>query len=487
MPRILIVDHETEERRALGAMLSDDGHTVTQATRAREAVEAVGGAPFDLVITSQNLPDGKGLQLLSACRDADPALPVVILTGVATVELAVEALRRGAFDFLTKPFTPDAVRAVVARAIERVGLRRENRLLRGEADRLGFASELLGDGPAMRAVKERIALVAPTVATVLISGETGTGKELAARAVHRGSSRSAAPFLAVNCAAFPDSLLDSELFGHEKGSFTGADRTRPGWFEAADGGTLFLDEAGEMSLPLQAKLLRVLTNRRIVRVGSRASRAVDVRLILATHLDLKSLVATGAFREDLYYRVAVVPVHMPPLRERPEDIPQLVERFLTAAAHDLKVPRRELSPAAMQKLCNYPFPGNIRELRNLIERACILSQGPTIGPSDFPLGGDADAGGAGAGADGEADPIRLCVRALPPILSLRETVDRLERELIIRAMEEGGGVQAEAARRLNLSRGDVGYKIRKHGMPQRWDHDGHSAHHAAFPTDAGPD
>jgi two-component system response regulator HydG len=453
VPRILIVVEDPIQRSALGALLRGDGHTVTDVGGASDAVAAVAAAPFDLVITGQKLSDGEGLQVLTACQDADLLLPVVIVTASATLELAVEALRRGAFDFLTPPFTADGVRAVVNRAVERIGLRRENRLLRGESDRLGFASELLGEGVAMRAVKERIALVAPTNATVLISGETGTGKELAARAVHRGSTRAAGAFLAVNCAAFPDSLLDSELFGHEKGAFTGADRTRPGWFEAADGGTLFLDEAGEMSLPLQAKLLRVLTDRQIVRVGSRTARSIDVRLILATHLDLKALVASGAFREDLYYRVAVVPVEMPPLRNRPEDIPQLVERFLRAAAQELKVPHRELSPQALQKLCAYAFPGNIRELRNLIERACILGQGATIGPTHFPLGGEDEAG---------ADPVRTCAIALPATLDLRQTLERFEKELITRALADAQGVQAEAARRLNLSRGDIGYKIKKY-------------------------
>jgi DNA-binding NtrC family response regulator len=457
VPRILIVDDDPTELGPLGGFLRQDAHTVTEAASEAEALAAVRDARFDLVITAQHLSAGEGLGVLSGCRDADPLLPVVILTGSATLALAIEALRRRAFDFLTKPFTPDEVRAVVERAVERVGLQRENQVLRGEFDRLGFASQLLGDGRAMRAVKERIALVAPTNATVLISGETGTGKELAARAIHRASTRSANAFLAVNCAAFPDSLLDSELFGHERGAFTGADRTRPGWFEAADAGTLFLDEAGEMSLPLQAKLLRVLTDRQIVRVGSRAPRSIDVRLILATHLDLKSLITTGKFREDLYYRIAVVPLEMPPLRSRAEDIPVLAEQFLKSAAKELKAPRRTISPQAMQKLCAYAFPGNIRELRNLIERACILSLSETIGPSDFPLGGAAD------DAPG-ADPVAACARVLPAALDLRETLEQLERELLTRALTDSGGVQAEAARRLNLSRGDIGYKIRKYGM-----------------------
>ena len=456
MARILIVDDEANMRRILSALLKGDGHAVREAGGAKDAIAAIASEPFDLVITDQKMRDGEGLEVLAAAQDADPALPVVILTAYATVELAVDALRQGAFDFLTKPFSPDAVRAVVKRAVEGVGLRRENRLLRGAVDRMGFTSELLGSSPAMAAVKERIALVAPTNATVLITGETGTGKELAARAVHAGSTRSAGPFLPVNCAAFPETLLDSELFGHERGAFTGADRSRPGWFEAADGGTLLLDEAGEMSLALQAKLLRVLTEHQILRIGSRAPRTVDVRLVLATHRDLKERVQSGEFREDLYYRVAVVPIEMPPLRQRPEDVPTLVEKFLADAARDLKVPRRTISPAALAKLQRYAFPGNIRELRNLIERACILARGDVIEPADFPLGAE--------DADGAADPAGRCARAAPFPLDLREFLDGVERAMLVRALEESGGVQAEAARRLNLSRGDVGYKVRKYGL-----------------------
>jgi DNA-binding NtrC family response regulator len=467
MARVLIVDDEANMRRVLGALLRGDGHVVKEAGGAKDAIASIGRDAFDLVITDQRMKDGEGLDVLAACQDADPALPVVILTAFATVELAVEALRRGAFDFLTKPFSPDAVRAVVRRAIERVGLRRENRLLRSEVGRLGFTSELLGGSEAMRAVKERIALVAPTNATVLVTGETGTGKELAARAIHHGSDRANGPFLPVNCAAFPETLLDSELFGHERGAFTGADRSQPGWFEAADGGTLFLDEAGEMSLALQAKLLRVLSDHQVLRVGSRSPRTIDVRLILATHRDLKQRVEEGTFREDLYYRVAVVPIELPPLRVRAEDIPPLVERFLVDAARELKVPRRTIAPAAMAKLQGYDFPGNIRELRNLIERACILARGEVITPNDFPLGdgvgGDDDDNGGAAG-DGNASPAARCARTATLPLDLRTLLDDIERELIVRALEESDGVQAEAARRLNLSRGDVGYKLRKYGL-----------------------
>ncbi|HSZ54841.1 MAG TPA: sigma-54 dependent transcriptional regulator [Tepidisphaeraceae bacterium] len=455
MARILIVESSSETRQAQAALLEKDEHAVTEAAGAVEAGALLASLPFDLVITAQQLSDGSGAVVLAASQDADPALPVVFTSATATVEMAVDAMRQGAFDFLSLPVNSAALRSLVAHAAEHNELSRQTRLLRGEADRLGFSADLLGESPVMQQVKERIALVAPTGATVLICGETGTGKELAARAIHKGSPRTRGAFLAVNCAAFPETLLDGELFGHEKGAFTGADRSRPGWFEAADRGTLFLDEAGEMSLPLQAKLLRVITDHEIFRVGSRVARRVDVRLILATHRDLKQRVQSGEFREDLYYRVAVVPLDMPPLFQRPQDIPLLVEKFLTDASRELKVPRRGLAPAALQKLQRYRFPGNIRELRNLIERACILGRGNTLGPADFPLGEEAEA---------ESDPIRNCARAMPPSLDLRESVERFEKELILRALEEAEGVQAEAARRLNISRGDVGYKLRKYAV-----------------------
>jgi DNA-binding NtrC family response regulator len=457
MARILVVESNAQSRAALVAPLEKDGHSVIEATGTVEAGALLASLPFDLVIAASELPDGTGVGVLVAAQDADPSLPVVMTSPAARVD-GVDAMRQGAFDFLPQPFSSAAVRSLLAHAAEHNELSRQTRLLRGEADRLGFSAELLGESEPMRAVKERIALVAPTGATVLICGETGTGKELAARAIHKGSPRAKAPFLAVNCAAFPETLLDGELFGHEKGAFTGADRSRPGWFEAADGGTLFLDEAGEMSLALQAKLLRVLTDREIFRVGSRVARSVDVRLILATHRDLKQRVQSGEFREDLYYRVAVVPLEMPQLCQRPEDIPVLVEKFLTDAARELKVPRRGISPPALQKLQRYRFPGNIRELRNLIERACILARGNTLMPGDFPLGDEAGA---------EVDPIRTAVRAMPSSLDLRESVERFEKELVVRALEEAEGVQAEAARRLNISRGDVGYKIRKYAVQLR--------------------
>jgi DNA-binding NtrC family response regulator len=299
-----------------------------------------------------------------------------------------------------------------------------------------------------------IARVAPANATVLITGETGTGKELVARAIHKSSPRAQKPFVAVNCAAFTETLLESELFGHEKGAFTGADRLRQGLFEAAHEGTLFLDEAGEMSPATQAKLLRVLADGKILRVGSTKPRDVDVRVLVATHRDLEARVREGSFRQDLYYRLAVVPIALAPLRKRREDIPGLCELFCRQAARELKMPLRPINAAAIEKLKRYDFPGNIRELRNLIERALILSVGAEIGPDDFPLALK-DAGSVNGGSVDWID-------AMPEAVNLRELLEEVEKSLILRALKSSGGIRAEAARRLQLSRSDLAYKLTKH-------------------------
>ncbi|HET7786270.1 MAG TPA: sigma-54 dependent transcriptional regulator [Myxococcales bacterium] len=448
MTTILIVDDESHLRRLLGLVLREEGHAVLEADSVAAARARLLESDVQLVITDQKLGDGDGLAVLAYAREA--ATPVIFLTAYATVELAVAAMRAGAFDVIAKPFDPDAVKAAVRRALEHAGLVRENQLLRARVTRLGPPDDLVGDSPPMRRLRELAARVAPTDATVLITGETGSGKELVARAIHRRSARAAGPFVAVNCAAMAEGLLESELFGHEKGAFTGADRARPGMFEAASGGTLFLDEAGEMSASLQAKLLRVLTDGMVTRVGSRTERKVDVRLLVATHRDLPAQVAAGTFREDLYFRIAVVPIQVPPLRERSEDLPALAQHLLERACRELAISPRSLTPAALLHLKRYRFPGNVRELRNLIERACILSSGPDIGPEDLLL----PAAPAG-------DDLQRWARTLPEALDLPEVLSRIESALIARAMEKSGGVQADAARLLGVSRSDLHYKLRK--------------------------
>jgi DNA-binding NtrC family response regulator len=453
MAKILIIDDEANMRRILRIILEDAGHSVIEASGVTTAVHEISTGQFDLVITDKKMPDGDGFEILRYCRENEPSLPVVILTAFATVELAVEAMQAGAFDFISKPFVPEVVTAVAKRATERTKLLRENEALREEVKRYAWSEEIVGVSPAMQSLRETIARVAPTNATVLITGETGTGKELVARAIHRASLRSNETFLAVNCAAVAEQLLESELFGHEKGSFTGADQARKGLFEAADGGTLFLDEAGEMSLSLQAKLLRVLTDGEFMRVGATSPRSADVRVIVATHRDLKQRVEEGAFRDDLFYRVAVVPINVPPLRERREDIPLLIDSLLREIVRDLKAKPKTMDAAAIEKLRSYDFPGNIRELRNLLERACILAAGETISEDDLRLS-------SGMPDDGK----HKWIAQLPETIVLAEQLESIERDLLQKALRASDGVQAEAARRLGISRSDIAYKIKKYGL-----------------------
>ena len=457
MSRILIVDDERNMRKILTANLAQDKHVITEAAGVAEARACLSASQFDAVITDQKMPDGEGLNVLACARELDPTISVVFLTAFATVELAVESMRQGAFDFITKPFQPDVVRATANRACEHTELLRENDLLKLAVDRLEGSADVFGNSPAIRAVREMIARVAPTNATVLITGETGTGKELVARAIHKSSPRVQKPFIPVNCAAFTETLLESELFGHEKGAFTGAERMRQGLFEAAHEGSLFLDEAGEMSPATQAKLLRVLTDGKVLRVGSTKPRDVDVRVLVATHRNLEERAKQGEFRQDLYYRLAVVPIALPALRNRREDIPGLCELFCREVSRDLKVPLRRISKSGIEKLASYDFPGNIRELRNLIERAMILSASTEIGPDDFPIIVEAE----NISAKGNGD-LSLYDFQRAEAVNLREVLDNLEKGLIVRALKASDGVQAEAARRLHLSRSDLAYKLAKY-------------------------
>ena len=451
------MDDEPNLRRVLSSELHLDGHTVDEADGVLAALPLLAEREYDAVITDQKMPDGDGLRVLSVAQENDPSLPVIFLTAVPTIELAVESMRKGAFDFITKPFNPEVVRATVRRACERANLVRENQLLKSTVGNLLGDDTIFGNSAEINEVREQIARVAPTDATVLIVGETGTGKELVARAIHRNSHRAQKPLIAVNCAAFTETLLESELFGHERGAFTGADRARQGLFEAAHGGTLFLDEAGEMSAAAQAKLLRVLVDGELLRVGSTQSRKVDVRVLVATHRNLEKRVQQGLFRQDLYYRLAVVPIRIPPLREHKEDIPGLCEILSAQIAKDLKVRPKRMSPETLQKIANYTFPGNIRELRNLLERAHILGHRQEIAADELP----AEISGSATGAS-QSIEMREWLRTLPASVDLRQLLVDFERGLIERALEQAHGVQAEAARMLGVSRSDIGYKISKY-------------------------
>lgn len=453
MARVLIVDDERSMRLLLGDLVRELGHEVAEADGVAAATASLTAGHFDIVMTDQRMPDGTGMDVLAAVAERDPSTAVVFLTAHATVELAVVAMRAGAFDMVTKPFEDDAVRGVISRAAERARLVRENRLLRGQLDDV-VGGELIGECDAMRSLKLSIAKAAPTDASVLVLGETGTGKELIARAIHNASRRSDRPFVPINCAAVPEALLEGTLFGHEKGAFTGADTAKLGLFEAADGGTIFLDEIGEMSPSLQAKLLRVLNDGELLPVGSVTPRRVDIRVIAATHRDLDEAMKAHAFREDLYYRLAVVPLHVPPLRARGDDVERLAETFLDRAARDMKIERPELSPVARARLRAYAWPGNVRELRNVIERACILG-GRRIEPEDLAL----RAADAPSGAS--MDPIGALIESLGDRFDLKHAMSSIEARLLRHAMEESGGVRAEAARRLGISRSDMTYKLGK--------------------------
>jgi DNA-binding NtrC family response regulator len=380
--RILLVDDEADTLDACTQILRKDGFQVETATSAREAIQLLRSRPFDLTITDLKMPQVDGLELLKAVKRIDPEMAVVMITGYATVETAVASMKEGAYDYIPKPFTPDELRLVVRNALERQELMGENTDLRerlsGGRDQL-----LVGSSPAMQRVHQLIARVAETDSTVLILGETGTGKELVARAIHARSRRAPAPLITVNCAAIPSDLLESELFGHERGAFTGAIRRKRGSFELAHRGSLFLDEVGALNPALQAKLLRALQEGEVHPVGSERSVRLDVRIIAATNRDLTEATRQGTFRNDLFYRLNVVPIHVPPLREHKEDIPLLADHFIAQYRRKLQTPVRGMAPAALDLLVSYDWPGNVRELEHTIERAIILAEGELLDWESF--------------------------------------------------------------------------------------------------------
>ena len=380
VPRILLIDDDTSLRRVLEYNLQEEGYEVDTAADGESGLALFDRREPDLVITDLKMPGISGFQVLAGIRERSPEALVIVITAFGDVETAVKAMKSGAYDYVTKPFNREEFRLVARKALELRGLSAENRRLKEElSDRAEFR-EIIGTSGSMQKVFSVVSKVADTDATVLISGESGTGKELVARAIHAQSSRRGAPFVAVNCAAIPRDLLESELFGHVKGAFTGAIRDKAGKFQLADGGTIFLDEVGELPLDLQPKLLRALQERSVEPVGGSHPQKLDVRVVAATNVDLEKALDEGMFREDLYYRLAVIPVHLPPLRERREDIPLLIRRFLARSGS----PAPSVSAEALAILENYPWPGNVRELRNAIERAVIMAKGDKIRLEDLP-------------------------------------------------------------------------------------------------------
>jgi Nif-specific regulatory protein len=474
-PRIVLADDELNLRKVLGAILQREGYEVLEAVDGEEALGLVGSG-VQAVITDLRMPRLDGMGLLRKMVAEHPDVPVVMITAHGSVDSAVEAVKLGAFDYVEKPFEQAQIRQVVAKAIKTHELQqRAPRPLPmpSGAGRYG----LVGRSPQLEQVFAVIEKVADTPSTVLITGESGTGKELIARALHNNSSRKAQPFIKINCAAIPKTLMESELFGYEKGAFTGAVGSKPGRFELADTGTLFLDEIGEIPVEMQVKLLRVLQESEFERVGGIKTIKVDVRLVTATNRDLLKEVQAGNFREDLYYRLNVVPIHLPPLRERRADIPMLVEHFVSKFNERLKKQVTTVEADALERLTHHPWPGNIRELENVLERTILFSEGPHIRARDLPpelslpaAPAPAAAGGAQAGApaapasSGESRP-QAAASSLKEMV--RQETERLERELIVRALDETGGNVTQAARRLKISRKSLQNKMKEFGLRDR--------------------
>jgi DNA-binding NtrC family response regulator len=446
-PRILVVDDDEDIRILLSDRLEMYGYEVLNASDGQEALEKVDEMTPELVLLDIRLPILDGMEVLERIKLEHPETLVIMITAFGTVQLAVEAMRKGAYDFIEKPFDPpDIVRIKVEKALERQALVRENEYLRSELK--GEYEELIGKSQKTMEVLRMIEKVAPSDSTVLITGESGTGKELVARAIYRNSPRSSEPFVVVNCSAIQPTLLESEIFGHEKGAFTGAIARKPGKMELADGGILFLDEIGDMASELQAKLLRAIQEKEFERVGGTAPIKVDVRFVAATNRDLQKAIQEGKFREDLFYRLNVVNIDLPPLRENREDIPLLVEHFLRKHSAAQKRRGIQITDKAMEILANYRWPGNVRELQNSIERALLLADSDLIGPEHLPQEVRAD----------EFPESTQTVTPAKPGVPLKD----MEREHILKTLEEAGGKKTEAAKRLGISLRSLQYKLKEY-------------------------
>ena len=450
---ILIIEDDPTVRLGISTTLKSFGHAVDSAENVADGLALFKTQQYDLIITDLVMPGGRGgMDLLAGVKETDSTCGVIVMTAYGNVKTAVEAMRLGAFDYITKPFDPEELQIAIEKFMDQTRLEEENLQLREELHGKRLLANIVGSTPAIKSLGDRIRAVAVSDATVLIQGETGTGKELAADAVYSLSNRRDKPFIKLNCAAIPETLFESELFGHEKGAFTGAFARRTGKLEAAHGGTMLLDEIGDMPLLIQAKLLRVLEERTIERLGGNQRVPVDVRFICATSKNLKDAVTAGAFRQDLYYRIHVLPIQIPPLRERRPDIPLLVRHFLDAFSSHAGRGTINLSPAAATALNSYSFPGNVRELKHALEAAATLCRDPALDIGHLPLEMQAD-------TEDES-----CVSGAGCCASLPEQLRTLERELIIKAIEEAGGKRAPAADRLGICRRTLWKKMRDLGI-----------------------
>jgi len=458
LSRILVVDDEKSMRQLLEIALGKDGHRVTVAESGGKACELIDKGSFDLVISDIKMPDMSGVEVLRYIKETDPGIPVIMVTAYASAETAVEALRLGAYDYLTKPFKIDELKANIRNALEKRRLKEQVVHLKRELKHKHGLDNLLGRSSKMLELFEHIRAVAVTSSTVLITGESGTGKELVARAIHVGSPRASEQFVSINCGAVPEGLLESELFGHLKGSFTGAITNHKGLFEVAHRGTIFLDEIAEMSPTMQVKLLRVLQERRVRRIGSTGEIEIDVRILAATNKNLEEAVQDKSFREDLYYRLNVIPIHLAPLRDRRDDVPLLADHFLVKARESMRKNITKIADEAVEMLINYDWPGNVRELENVIERAVALEITSVILPERIPEKvrdfGKVPAGGASSGDEEfPEEGIDFACR-----------VADVERQLLSSAMKHAGGVQTQAAKLLRMNLRSFRYLLQKYNL-----------------------
>jgi two-component system response regulator PilR (NtrC family) len=450
--RLLVVDDEQSMREFLESFLRREGYDVSTAADVNTALSYLESDEIDLVITDMQMPEKTGLDLILEARELSPETAMVMITGFGTTDSAISAMREGAYDYLTKPFKVDELRIVIEKALEKKLLSNENHRLKEELRSQSRSRNIIGHSRVMQEVYELIGQVAETKTNVLVYGESGTGKELVARAIHDQSPRSGKPFVAINCGAIPENLIESELFGHVKGAFTGALQNKDGLFEAATGGTLFLDEIGELSHPLQVKLLRALQEKSIRRVGDTADRKIDVRIVSATNRRLEDEVAAGRFREDVYYRLNVIQLTLPPLRDRPEDIPLLAQHFIRRFSDEIGKEVEGMDGEAFDMLSTYGFPGNVRELENLIERAVALARGPVIGTALLP---------PTVTANPSAGPIS---RIDDEGVDLEALVATYERSLLSEALSKTGGIKKKAARLLGISFRSFRYRLEKLGL-----------------------